>query len=83
MILQADFTCSKCGYHSDKKTMYEQASEFVVDHILPIAMGGAEFDEDNLQVLCVECDKKKTAKDMPKIREYLKSKNNKKIEEYL
>lgn len=30
------------------------------DHIIPICLGGAEFDEDNLQTLCVECHKKKT-----------------------
>lgn len=38
-------------------------SVFVVDHIVPIALDGDEFDRDNLQVLCKRCNKIKTAKD--------------------
>lgn len=39
------------------------------DHITPICLGGAEFDEDNLQTLCVGCHKKKTKEDMGALAE--------------
>lgn len=32
-----------------------------VDHIKPIAQGGEPFDVDNLQLLCKDCHKAKTA----------------------
>jgi 5-methylcytosine-specific restriction protein A len=38
------------------------ASE-VVDHIIPMAQGGAKYDEENLQALCKSCHDKKTAKE--------------------
>ena len=34
-----------------------------LDHILPLFKGGSNNDE-NLQMLCVECHKKKTADDL-------------------
>lgn len=40
---------------------------FVVDHIKPIALGGEEFDANNLQVLCLDCNKKKTHIDQKNI----------------
>lgn len=47
-------------------------SEFVGDHIVPIALGGKEFDIDNVQTLCKKCNKEKTAQDMKDIAEYRK-----------
>lgn len=41
--------------------------DYVVDHRVPIALGGIEFDESNLQVLCGPCNKLKTREDMEKI----------------
>lgn len=41
--------------------------EFIADHIIPIALGGDEFDLDNVQLLCEVCNKKKTAKDQQAI----------------
>ena len=40
----------------------------LVDHILPIADGGAVLDEDNLQSLCRRCHDAKTAEDVAKRR---------------
>ncbi len=37
---------------------------FEVDHIVAITNGGSDFDETNLQVLCVDCHKVKTKIDM-------------------
>lgn len=44
--------CVSCGYLGDD-----------VDHINPVASGGALYAEDNLQVLCKSCHSKKTAKE--------------------
>lgn len=58
-----------------------QSSYWIVDHIIPIAIGGEEFDEANLQVLCPECNKVKTAKDMKQIA--LQRRNEKELDRYL
>jgi 5-methylcytosine-specific restriction protein A len=34
-----------------------------VDHIIPMARGGAQYDLDNLQPLCASCHSVKTAKE--------------------
>lgn len=48
---------------------------FEVDHIVPISEGGAMWDKDNLQVLCVDCHRKKTAEE----RKNRKNKKSKKV----
>ena len=42
-------------------------TKLILDHIKPIALGGGEFDESNLQILCLKCNKIKTAKDFIEI----------------
>ena len=49
---------------------------FDVDHIVALCNGGAMWDESNLQVLCNECHKKKTKKDLSE-RKRIKNKNMK------
>lgn len=56
-----------------------QEIEFDADHVIPIALGGAQFELDNYQTLCRPCHKKKTAKDMKKIA--LARKNQTTLEE--
>lgn len=58
--------CQKCG----AKAQFNISSDdpmsgynYVVDHIKPIALGGEEFDEANLQLLCGKCNKEKTKAD--------------------
>jgi 5-methylcytosine-specific restriction endonuclease McrA len=41
--------------------------DFIADHIIPIAIGGDEFDLNNIQYICEVCNKKKTKRDMAKI----------------
>lgn len=55
-----NYTCQDCG------TKAKHIEDLECDHIIPISLGGAEFDKDNLQTLCSECHKKKTAKDRGK-----------------
>jgi len=45
------------------------ASKLVADHIVPIALGGQEWDIKNIQTLCEKCNKEKTAGDIKKIAE--------------
>ena len=53
-----------------------------LDHIIPIALGGEQWDIDNVQTLCIDCDKIKTKKDQADIgrlrrKEKLESKGQK------
>ena len=56
------YTCIKCGYKDESPY-----SRLRGDHIKPIALGGDEWDLDNIQTLCIPCDKKKTKKDIGEI----------------
>jgi len=49
------------------KEYVEMRGNFVVDHIEPIALGGDEWDINNLQTLCLKCNKIKTSQDQTKI----------------
>ena len=48
--------CMICGEHIKRGKAYH------VDHIMPISKGGAEFDLENLQLACPECNLKKSNK---------------------
>ena len=61
-FVRDNFTCVDCKEKS-------QASKLCGDHIIPLALGGAEFDIENVQTLCIPCHKKKTKKDIAEIRE--------------
>lgn len=50
ILVRDNYTCQYCGYIG---------SELEVDHILNIAQGGSDNDE-NLQSLCVPCHQKKS-----------------------
>jgi 5-methylcytosine-specific restriction protein A len=53
--LRAHPLCCKCTARGRRVTAR------VVDHVVPIKDGGARFDWDNLQALCVACHNSKTA----------------------
>ena len=59
-LIRDNYHCIKCGLKVDKPTC-------IIDHIKPIALGGEEFNLDNLQTLCLNCNKIKTASDMKDI----------------
>lgn len=42
-------------------------SKLIGDHIIPIALGGDEWSIDNVQTLCIPCDKVKTKQDQANI----------------
>lgn len=63
-----NYTCQKCGYVYSPKDGY--IGKFLeCDHIIPIALGGAELDQINLQTLCVKCHKEKTKEDVKRLAE--------------
>ena len=52
-ILERDnWTCQTCG---------KSAGRFEVDHVVPLHLDGAAWEESNLQVLCRRCHWAKTA----------------------
>ncbi len=55
-------TCVKCGYKGNAPY-----SDLIGDHIEPIALGGDEWDINNIQILCQKCNKIKTKEDAKKI----------------
>lgn len=61
-----NYTCAVCGKR-DTNT-----SALIGDHIHPISCGGDEFDLDNIQTLCWDCNKKKTKSDMKLISNHRK-----------
>jgi len=62
LIVDKGNKCDKC-----KKEF--PSYKLILDHIIPIACGGEEFDENNLQILCKYCNKIKTKRDHKKIAE--------------
>ena len=56
------YRCVKCDYYGPKD-IFGNVPNLVADHIVPIALGGPEWDMANIQTLCVRCNKIKTASD--------------------
>lgn len=68
-----DWKCVKCG---KQPTL---VNTLIADHIKAIAIGGDEWDINNIQTLCPECHKIKTAidaKKISKLREIEKKQTN-------
>jgi len=73
-----NYICKMCkkrfvivAKHPDYKgEEYADSSKLIGDHITPIAVGGSEFDLDNIQTLCFDCNKIKTKQDMAVIAKY-------------
>lgn len=69
-----NFTCVKCGRRPLKsycelgrRKPDVNTAALVGDHIIPIALGGPQWDINNVQTLCIKCDKIKTAQDFKDI----------------
>ncbi len=62
-------TCVKCGIRPTLEFRPKEVdpSQLIGDHIVPIALDGEQWDEDNIQTLCKACDKIKTKKDQKDI----------------
>lgn len=70
--------CEKCGIS------IEHDYEIIADHIVPVALGGTHLgDESNIQLLCFSCHKEKTANDMKQISRERKTRNNRRLSDYL
>ena len=55
--LERGIYCQQCN------KLYVEA----LDHVVPVALGGAEFERNNLQLLCRYCHNLKTKEDVKKI----------------
>ena len=76
-----DSTCKMCGkrytlfrqFIPDGKTVeIPDESNLIADHILPIVLGGEMWEKDNIETLCVDCNKIKTKADMVNIAKHRK-----------
>ena len=81
MVFKRDnYTCKMCDrrfvnvakYPPHKGEEYAQSDMLIGDHVVPIAVGGSEFDMDNIQTLCIDCNKIKTKRDMQRIAKFRK-----------
>jgi len=59
--------------HEWKVEITTEVDTMIADHIKPIAIGGPEWDINNLQTLCIECNKVKTRKDAADIAKVRRS----------
>ena len=84
IFFRDNFTCAICHVHEKdlpkkeyngwrvrSSTMIDQ--HLCADHIIPVALGGAEFEESNIQTLCELCHKIKTKTDMANIAKLRKT----------
>lgn len=65
-FIRDNWTCVKCGERRDLNYIDKIKGitcNLVGDHIVPIALGGAELDINNVQTLCLKCNRVKTNKD--------------------
>lgn len=62
-----NYTCKRCGKISVCNIAGYRNPTMIADHIIPIALGGEQWDINNLQTLCEDCNKIKTREDMQKI----------------
>ena len=53
--------CALCGEPIDYTLKYPHPKSFVVDHVIPVALGGPDT-LDNKQAACADCNWKKAAK---------------------
>ena len=65
ILLRQKMVCRVCGVSLDLEGMQ-------LDHKIPLADGGKEFDIHNLQALCCYCHGLKTQKENKRRRDYVK-----------
>ena len=61
-VAQRDkYTCVYCGRSHNQKTACGEKVVCVIDHFVPLALGGAECDPENLVMACKTCNRAKSA----------------------
>lgn len=66
-IERDEHRCVKCGKKEYEKNESNEYIYLIADHITAIALGGDEFDLNNIQILCQDCNRIKTSEDLKKI----------------
>jgi len=62
-------TCEMCKIAIKDLDMPAGDTRYIFDHIQPIALGGDPINPDNIQIICVKCNKIKTRNDIKEIAE--------------
>ena len=70
MFLRDNYACAVCGMQYGRADGSGAPFCLRLDHVKPLALGGAAYDEDNVQTLCIPCHAAKTASDMAQIAEH-------------
>lgn len=70
--------CTKPNWKPEYKNFIRKdvRTNLIGDHIIPIALGGEEFDLNNVQTLCLTCNKIKTSKDLKNIAKQRRREKN-------
>jgi 5-methylcytosine-specific restriction endonuclease McrA len=58
------------------KVILGSSTNLIADHIIPISIGGEEYNLNNVQTLCEKCNKIKTRNDFKKIALYRNREKN-------
>jgi len=61
---EGHFACAICGFWDHRDTSLQMSDTTLrLDHIIALELDGADDDPDNLQILCGNCDNRKTESD--------------------
>lgn len=90
VFMRDNYLCVKCkkkGNPNDVVGFQNNDKGLVADHIIPIALGGEQWNINNIQTLCINCDKSKTKIDHKNIgvlrkKEKLQSKGQQFLKAY-
>ena len=63
-------SCDICKIAIKDMDMPVGDTRYIYDHIQPIALGGSPTDVNNIQIICVKCDKIKTRNDIKEIAKH-------------
>jgi len=77
-LIRDSFKCVKCGYESliEKSGIrHYDKFELVADHIIPLTLSGID-ELENMQTLCLKCNKEKNSKDQHNIAKFKRDKKN-------
>ena len=61
-----NWACVKCMKKTNSSGLHAYGL-LIADHIIPIALGGEQWEIDNIQTLCLKCNAIKTKEDLNKI----------------
>jgi len=67
-VVHDEDECALCGEPVDKDLPYPHPGSPVVDHLIPLARGGPEYDRANLALMHRSCNRAKGTKPLGRAR---------------